>query len=265
MQKGFAPILIVLGILILISLVFGGYYLDKYNSRKLVGFGADDTIQHPDPTLFLTEDETINWESFTGKTFSLKHPKGWTINTLGSANDDAFSLTLSPTENPDDSEQSFSLHETKFTSKTQIETHIKKVTQKDLSQLESANLNGIFGYKEVDLTNTNLYFPKENTFYEITIQKNTSSPMLVDKILSSFKFLDQSSVTEEDAAKKVSELPEVKTFTKNVSNAKISLDGEDTQKNIWIIRVYEDQPTHQVTFNRYYVNKSTGEISKQIQ
>lgn len=191
MQKGFAPILVLIGIVIIIAIVVGAYSFGKNNSSKSSSpqSSMDSTKLESAPQPSAPPDETANWETFIGKTFSLKYPKEWVINTLGSASGDAFILSISLTENPDDAEQSFSLYERKYTSKTQIEAYIKKATQKNLSQLESTNLDGIIGYKEVESYNTNLFIPKENVLYEITMQKNTSSPMLVDLILTTFKFL----------------------------------------------------------------------------
>ena len=74
----------------------------------------------------------------------------------------------------------------------------------------------------------------------------------------------QNRVTGPQAATIVRNQPEVSNYFKRVPNAKIALDHEDAAKNSWVIHVFESLSDHVATFNWYYVNKTTGEITKEF-
>ena len=74
----------------------------------------------------------------------------------------------------------------------------------------------------------------------------------------------QTVVTEEEALEKVQNLPEVQEYVQKSKNRKISSEGENSQKNTYIIHVFEDLPNQQTTFNRYFVDKTSGDISKEF-
>lgn len=72
------------------------------------------------------------------------------------------------------------------------------------------------------------------------------------------------SIAPKDAARKVSELSEVKDFLQRVQNGKVVFDHEDAYRNDWVFHVYEELSDHLATFNWYDVDETTGEISKQF-
>lgn len=71
-------------------------------------------------------------------------------------------------------------------------------------------------------------------------------------------------VGQDQAALLVYNLPDVKDFLKRVSKGHVVLDHEDITRNVWVVHVYEDLPDHTATFNWYYVDKTTGEVSKEF-
>lgn len=93
---------------------------------------------------------------------------------------------------------------------------------------------------------------------------------LFDKFLQTLEF-DSSQLThdvnvsKEEAFEKVINLPEVENFLTNITQGRVALVNQDYKDpNSWTVHVYESLPTHNATFNWYYVNKETGEITKMI-
>ncbi len=80
MQKGFAPIFILVGILVLTVVAGGAYYFGKSQAPK---------SQNPLPIVTsiaspsATPDETANWKTYTSEdtTFSFKYPSDWIYET----------------------------------------------------------------------------------------------------------------------------------------------------------------------------------------
>lgn len=72
--------------------------------------------------------------------------------------------------------------------------------------------------------------------------------------------VNTSSVSKEDAARIVSELPGVKEFLRRSTKGKVDFIHGDDFHNIWVFHVYEERLDEFVTFNWYEVNKSTGAV-----
>ncbi|MBI2326546.1 hypothetical protein HYU91_04140 [Candidatus Collierbacteria bacterium] len=64
------------------------------------------------------------------------------------------------------------------------------------------------------------------------------------------------------AIAKVSTLPEVIEYLREVPAGLVTLDHEDRETNTYVIHVYETKDGHTATFNWYSVNKTTGVITK---
>ena len=64
------------------------------------------------------------------------------------------------------------------------------------------------------------------------------------------------------AIAKVSALPEVIEYLREVPTGLVTLDHEDRETNSYLIHVYETKDGHTATFNWYTVDKTTGEITK---
>lgn len=94
MQKGFAPILIILGIVLLLGVAGGAYYFGQVSvkvptspSQTPVPTSQTSisptqpvvkTTVSPTPTVV---DETANWKTYTGNKYSFKYPANdWKIN-----------------------------------------------------------------------------------------------------------------------------------------------------------------------------------------
>lgn len=76
MQKGFATILILVGVLIMAAVGGGAYYLWTLKNNPQ---NAPVVSQTPKPTAASSTDETANWKTYVsneGK-FTLKYPKDW--------------------------------------------------------------------------------------------------------------------------------------------------------------------------------------------
>ncbi|MBI2020732.1 hypothetical protein HYS94_04985 [Candidatus Daviesbacteria bacterium] len=74
MQKGFAPLLIIVGILVVGLIAGGAYYLGSVGAPKPQTPVVNQT---PQPTA----DETANWKTYTNENleFTIKYPSDWTV------------------------------------------------------------------------------------------------------------------------------------------------------------------------------------------
>lgn len=81
MQKGQTPVLILVGILIIMAVAGGAYYLGKSQAPKPKPQNSVVTSQTPQstPISFLTPDLTINWKQYLGSDFTFKYPSSWTF------------------------------------------------------------------------------------------------------------------------------------------------------------------------------------------
>ena len=82
-QKGFAPILILIGIFIVTAVAGGVYYFGK-NSSSLRGTNekSDAAISHtPSPTYSPSPsmDETSTWKVYEDADYNFKHPSDWSV------------------------------------------------------------------------------------------------------------------------------------------------------------------------------------------
>lgn len=82
-QKGLAPILIV----ILVVLIVGGYFVySNYSTNQT----------QPEPTETPNPDETAGWQTYinTEYKYSLKYPQGWTVEAKGDSDITTFPAPL---------------------------------------------------------------------------------------------------------------------------------------------------------------------------
>lgn len=80
-QKGFTPIHILIGILVVVALG-GAYYFSK--SQPLKPQAQNQTVVSPRSTSAPTPDETANWKTYNANTkegnqFSVKYPSKWVV------------------------------------------------------------------------------------------------------------------------------------------------------------------------------------------
>lgn len=78
LQKGFAPIVLILGILLISSGIIGGAYYFKTTLEKPKVPEQKPTTPKATPTP-TSVDETANWETYEDAKwdFQIKHPRGW--------------------------------------------------------------------------------------------------------------------------------------------------------------------------------------------
>lgn len=108
MQKGFAPILILVGFLMLIGAVGGAYYLgmkasqDSHQQNPVITSdsypqASASASVAPTPT---PADETANWKTYTHATegYLIKYPPTWSVIDTDSQNPSNTSVTINSNE-----------------------------------------------------------------------------------------------------------------------------------------------------------------------
>lgn len=84
-QKGFAPVLILVGILVLATVAGGVYLFSQFQASKLQPPNPVVTSQTPSPTTSASSPvpngtgETANWKTYTNKDLSFKYPSDWSV------------------------------------------------------------------------------------------------------------------------------------------------------------------------------------------
>jgi hypothetical protein len=118
--------------------------------------------------------------------------------------------------------------------------------------------------KKLRLAKSNIYFLPLIflAFPTISFLTAMSFSVMATRVNTYKTSVSATKISQEDAALKVSALPEVKQFFSTVKTGKLVLDHEDSTSNAWIIHIYEDLPDHIATFAWYSVNENTGEIIK---
>ena len=86
MQKGFAPAYFLIGILVILAVVGGVYYLNKSSAKSVLPKSQVSVSPTAQPTTSATDSaETINWKIYTNKimNYSISYPSGWKIEQIG--------------------------------------------------------------------------------------------------------------------------------------------------------------------------------------
>ncbi|MDD2822705.1 MAG: hypothetical protein PHQ59_01355 [Candidatus Daviesbacteria bacterium] len=80
-EKGFAPIIIILGIVLFLGIVGGVYYFSKNSSSAI----KNNPVNTPTPTATLKVDETTNWKTYTNTEYgySIKYPENISLEEMG--------------------------------------------------------------------------------------------------------------------------------------------------------------------------------------
>lgn len=187
MQKGLAPILIVL----LIALGIGGYFIYSNESNH-----RSQTIQ-PSPRSI---DETMNWKTYTSKNepFTFKYPNNWVLRE-DPPNADMKTVVVQ-TGPFDDNYQSVLVSVINNPNNLSIEDYVKEgLTDSSLFTFTFTDIIiGGFHGKHTPLVSggthddEGAFVKKENKIYEIRWPgwrgKNINSPDIYNQILSTFKF-----------------------------------------------------------------------------
>ena len=213
MQKGFAPILILIGILVIMAVAGGAYYFGKSQISKPQS--QIETSQTPKPAVVpqpTPSDETTDWKTFTKLGYEIKYPPSSVITEfdLDSSMPDLLSSTS--TEVKVEGRKApvlFLVYVWKnmgvdFTDNSSSREEWCKRLEKELTgQLqcnygESLNIvyvNGYGAYQAIqgrDSTlNKEIYIPHNNYVYELIIPIGDDAENkfpISDQILSTFKF-----------------------------------------------------------------------------
>lgn len=87
-SKGVANILIILSVLLVAGLLMGGFYIIKLRNTSqlqplpVVSKNPVVTSQTPQPIPSSTPDETIEWKTYTDKSFTFKYPPSWNLDSI---------------------------------------------------------------------------------------------------------------------------------------------------------------------------------------
>lgn len=208
MQKGFAPLLLLIGILILIVVGSGAYFLGKSATTKPV---QQSVVQQTAvSTSQSTPVETVNQKTYTNTKygFSLKYPAEWMKSDeeqitarYKSGEYQEFNIFFGPVSDKDHLGQPTSPHATNDISIKVIETGeskfaVKEAMQKiyycgnlDLNKGEYRKIEGretmVFKDSPCGLAGSDIaYMIDGKNFYEIS-----DNDFNIDQTLSTFKFL----------------------------------------------------------------------------
>ena len=139
-------------------------------------------------------------------------------------------------------------------------------TQDIIDNLDNSLDNKPIPYRYITFKKNSLYW---TIAYSDTDTKGNQIPEY-NQILSTFKFLNQSSnITQDQAVQIVRNIPEVKTWMSQVEtgplHGKAVIVPEYGDKdNVWTIHAYEQLSDHTASFNFFYVDKTTGQVTKEF-
>lgn len=92
-QKGQAPILTVVGILVLVVITAGVYFVGKQSSPQPENKSSVSENQKPStPSAPTAKDEFSNWKTYTGEGYSYNYPNSWTVTVNSNTKDQKVSL-----------------------------------------------------------------------------------------------------------------------------------------------------------------------------
>lgn len=230
MQKGFAPILILVEILVIMAVAGGVYYFAKFQSVKpqnsLVSQTSQPTI-NPQPTQ--TSNETVSWKTYTNTKygFTFRYPPFWDLETLGgyspiNSSDSIdygnyFSLNVFKEDLQCESFQGF---EKNITVKNGLKQYVDNLWEanknsiKNLSTIETIKIGGVLGFSFTiqggtftqrcgwesldDYTGKLIIFEHNNVIFQIKAAISSDNKFFLPKpdenninnLVSTFKFTD---------------------------------------------------------------------------
>ncbi len=224
-QNGFAPIIILVGILVIVAIAGGAYYFGKSQSVKQAALPSPNSVvtsQTPQPTAVSQTtsipspssiDETASWKTYTNikVEYSLQYPSNFTI----SESDQSLNFTsglrrvtpqviITPSSNFKTNgtsspypysiyieviENSQNLSINDFISKAIIDPKYNKFTNITIGGVQGEKTNGLGGQG----ANVNAFVSHNNKIYFIRIDYSdniaeTDMSNLMDRIISTFKF-----------------------------------------------------------------------------
>ena len=196
-QRGFTPILIIVGILIIATVAGGAYYLRKDTSSLRGGSEATDVAISPTPTptpdetVYTESDETANWKTYTNTEYgySIKYSQNFKtqVQAAGAgvkeAPDNAINLYI---YNPDLEESYLNRY---------INVEIFNLEPSLSNEWEQSEVL-IGNTKATKYTNSTSQFdvyhmklPNNQGVIEMQVSNSSDKKGANDQILSTFKFL----------------------------------------------------------------------------
>lgn len=220
------------------------------------------------------QDETADWQTYSGNYFSFKHPYDWSNNTGPASsypdNLEVIGLRISPN----------AVFEASYKNNS-YESYIQNYIDNG-RQGEKLTVAGKRATK-FELAGTGETLPvgfsiisivvegSEDTSYVIVFDGDGKdvTEELINQILSTFRFIEPEIISEEEAINLVKNLPEVKEWlslftgpgnTSPTTGGKPMIVVDNKSEQGYSIHVYEQLTDHAATFNWYSVNSKTGEI-----
>lgn len=265
-QKGFAPIIILLMILLIGGLVGGALYLSKnpicpYAGDRVCGDGVLPSVI---PAQIL--DQTANWKTYNNGKISFNYPNNYIV---GGTTEHLF---IGHEKGPNGS-----------CIPGGIGIDVDGTIYKNYDEGVKSIISNLDNLQITPLPNGQLFVGNEKPgecggiLNHTALIQHTPGPIVIslegdyqndtavfNQILSTFHFIDNSAnsaLTKEQALEKVKNLSEVKEYLIQVPNGRVEFDHEDEANNAWVIHEYEIVRDHTATSNWYNVNKETGKIT----
>ena len=186
-QKGFTPILILLGVLVIIAVASGAYFLGNQKSPVLTPTATSE-VSKPTPTPDL--DETKDWKTYTKEKLVFKIPSDWWIK--------GNYINPTPLLNATDQVYSFGLFIEPNTTTTQEKENIIKSFPLTEIKEEDINISENLGIKIAGKVG---YGPLEGQMVKVALFQigndvyrfenlNINFATYFDQILSTFRFTE---------------------------------------------------------------------------
>jgi len=248
-------------IVVLVAIAGAGYFVFKNGQVKLL-----DQVQ-PQTQTPTNPDPTANWRTFTSKNgkYSFKLPEDMDIvsesesSIMLKAKDAATPLSIGVVLDEKLIQTSRSQEEYIFTDNLSRVWQITLYTDETTNQIVLTATSKVLS-KNLVVTIKSMGFHGGELILADTL-KRIHKEKLSQPLLSTFKFF----VTKEAALESISNLEEVVEYLERVPKGIVSTQQAKPENERWTFQVYElNESNLTATFNWYYVDQVTGEITKEF-